>query len=97
MKDELKLNVKSSYLLKLDQLTDLEIYQKAKAQGKIIIVSKDADLDQIIGLHGAPPQLINLKIANCDNKILFSFLKNNLNKAIRLLTDFNQDIIEITL
>ena len=45
---------------------------------------------------GSPPKLIGFKVGNCDNKILFSILKNNLEKAIRLSFDFNQDITEIT-
>ena len=96
LKDDLGYEVKSSYILQLDGLKDLEIYQKAKGYGKVIIVSKDSDLDQIISLLGSPPKLISLKVGNCDNKILFSILKNNLEKAIRLSFDFNQDIIEIT-
>lgn len=96
LKDDLGYEVKSSYILQLDGLNDLEIYQKAKEYGKVIIVSKDSDLDQIISMLGSPPKLISLKVGNCDNKILFSILKNNLEKAIRLSFDFNQDIIEIT-
>lgn len=95
LKDDLGIEVKSSYMLKLEALSDLEIYQKAKNYSNIIIVSKDSDLDEIISLYGAPPKLISLKIGNCDNKILFSILKKNLERTIRLLNDFNQDIIEI--
>ncbi len=95
LKDDLGLIVKSSYTLQLEKLKDLEIYRKAKDYGNVIIVSKDSDLNEIVSLHGSPPKLIILKVGNCDNKILFILLKNNLEKAIRLLFDFNQDIIEI--
>lgn len=61
-----------------------------------MIVSKDSDLDEIISLNGSPPKLIILKVGNCDNKILFTILQKNIEKAIRLLFDFNKDIIEIT-
>ena len=80
----------------MDGLKDTEIYQKAKEYGNVIIISKDSDLDQIINLLGSPPKLISLKVGNCDNKILFEILKNNIEKAIRLILDLNQDIIEIT-
>jgi len=96
LKEALGLEVKSAYTLQLASLKDFEIYKKAKDYGKVIIVSKDSDLDQIVSLNGSPPKLIMLKIGNCDNKILFALLKNNLEKAIRLLFDFNKDIIEIT-
>ena len=95
LKDDLGYEVKSSYVLQLSVLRDIDIYYKAKEYGKVIIVSKDSDLDEIISLLGSPPKLISLKVGNCDNKILFSILKNNLEKAIRLSFDFNQDIIEI--
>ena len=80
--------VKSSYTLKLYGLSDTEIYNKAKANGNVVIISKDTNLDQIISLKGAPPKLILLRIGNCDNRILFTFLKNNLENAIKLLTTF---------
>ena len=95
LKDDLGVEVKSSYILQLYDLSDVEIYQKAKEYGKIILISKDSDLDQIVSLNGSPPKLIVLKMGNCDNRILFSLLKDNLQKAIRLLFDFNKDIIEI--
>ncbi len=88
--------VKSSYILELSNLSDLEIYEKARSSGNIILISKDSDLDEIISKSGSPPKLISLKIGNCDNKILFSILERNLEKSVRLLLDFNKDIIEIT-
>lgn len=95
LKDKTGLDVKSSYVLQLNNLTDLEIYSKAKKAGKVILISKDSDLDEIISKSGSPPKLISLKIPNCDNKILFSILEQNLERSIRILLDFNKDIIEI--
>ena len=40
-------------MLKLEGLSDFDIYQKAKKFGNIIIISKDSDLDEIISLYGA--------------------------------------------
>lgn len=88
--------VKSSYTLGLCNLNDREIYIKAKNSGNIIIISKDSDLDEIISTSGSPPKLISLKVGNCNNKILFSILEQNVERSIRLLLDFNKDIIEIT-
>lgn len=85
------LTVKSSYLLELYKLTDYEIYVKAKKAGNIILISKDSDIDEIISTSGSPPKLISLKIGNCPNKLLFSILERNINKAFRSLVDFNKD------
>ena len=76
LKDDLNIEVKSSYVLKLYELTDLEIYEKARKYGNVILVSKDSDLPEIISVNGSPPKLIYLKAGNCNNSILFSFKKN---------------------
>ena len=75
LKDDLNIEVKSSYVLKLYELTDLKIYEKARKYGNVILVSKDSDLPEIISVNGSPPKLIYLKAGNCDNRILFSLLK----------------------
>ena len=60
------------------------------------IISKDTDLEQIISLRGSPPKLIMLKIGNCDNKILFNFILQSIENAIKLITIYkSKDIIEI--
>jgi predicted nuclease of predicted toxin-antitoxin system len=95
LKDEFGFEAKSSYTLHLEKLSDYEIYNRAKNKGNVIIISKDSDLDQIISLYGSPPKLIVLQTGNCDNKILYTILRKDLQKAIRFLIDFNKDIIEI--
>lgn len=96
MMEETDYVVKSSYSLKLHGLSDIEIYNKAKLNGLVIIISKDTDLDEIISLKGSPPKLILLRIGNCDNRIIFSFIMENIENAIKLFTTFkNKDIIEL--
>ncbi len=96
LNDKSVFKVTSSYALELWNLKDFDIYLKAKNSGNIILISKDSDLDEIISKNGSPPKLISLKVGNCDNKVLFSILERNLEKCVRLLLDFNKDIIEIT-
>jgi predicted nuclease of predicted toxin-antitoxin system len=71
LKEQSGFNIKSSYVLQLYNLSDLEIYLKAKKHGNIILISKDSDLPEIISKSGSHPKLIVLKIPNCDNKILY--------------------------
>jgi predicted nuclease of predicted toxin-antitoxin system len=95
LQEKTSFTVKSSYKLGFYTLSDREIYAKAKKSGDIILISTDSDLEEIISISGAPPKLISLKVGNCDNKILFSLLERNLDRAIRSLLDFDKDIIEI--
>ncbi len=96
LNDDLGLNIKSAYSLQLYELDDYAIYEKAKAIGNVIIISKDSDLKKIITLKGSPPKLINIKTGNCDNKVLYNLLKNTMPQAVRVLKDFSaKKIIEI--
>jgi predicted nuclease of predicted toxin-antitoxin system len=87
--------VKSSYSLQSNRLTDTEIYQRARAKGEVILVSKDADFPELINRLGSPPKLIVVKRGNCDNRVLWEFLKPNILKAINLLISSDVDIVEI--
>jgi predicted nuclease of predicted toxin-antitoxin system len=97
LKEKFDLNVKSAYILQTRAVSDYELYYKAKEAGNIIIISKDSDIEEIINEHGAPPKLIDLRFGNCDNQVLFAILSKQIEKALRLLTDFNQDIVHIEL
>jgi predicted nuclease of predicted toxin-antitoxin system len=95
MADFTGFNVKSSYSLSLHYLTDIEIYNRARDAGNIIIVSKDTDFAELISRLGSPPKLITLKIGNCDNRTLWEFIKPHIVEAVDLLTHTDVDIVEL--
>lgn len=95
MNEYIGITVKSSYSLSLHHLSDLDIYQRAREQGNVILLSKDADFSELISRLGSPPKLISLKIGNCDNRILWDFLRQHIENAIQLLTATNTDIVEL--
>ena len=87
--------VKSAYVLSIQNLIDLDVYRKAKSSGKVIIVSKDSDFPELISRLGAPPKLISIRKGNCSNKELWEFLKPSITKAIQILKTTDTDIVEI--
>jgi predicted nuclease of predicted toxin-antitoxin system len=87
--------VKSSYSLQLNSLTDAAIYHKAKENGKVILISKDADFPELINRLGSPPKLIVIKKGNSDNRTMWEFIKPNIERAVKLLTTTNADIVEL--
>ena len=95
LKEDFRYNCKSSFVLKLYGLDDIEIYQKAKAAGYVIIISKDSDLPEIVERLSAPPKVINIGTGNADNRILFQLLKENIEHCIRLQTQFGIKYIEL--
>jgi predicted nuclease of predicted toxin-antitoxin system len=87
--------VKSSYSLQSNMLTDMEIYRRAQSAGKIILISKDADFPELINRLGSPPKLIVVKKGNCDNRVMWEFIKSNILTAISALADSEINIIEL--
>jgi len=87
--------VKSSYSLSLHYLSDMDIYNQGKKSGNVILISKDADFAELISRLGSPPKLINLKIGNCDNRTLWTFIKPHILNAVNLLTSSDVDIVEL--
>ncbi len=88
-------SAKSSYSLQSNLLSDLEIYQRAKATGNIIIVSKDADFPELINRLGSPPKLIVIKKGNCDNREMWEFIKANIKRALEILMQTDASIVEL--
>lgn len=95
MADYLNVTVKSSYTLDLHHLDDHTIYQRAKNHGNVILISKDADFPELISRLGSPPKLINLKIGNCGNQLLWNRIKPNIEQALQLLSNEEIDIVEL--
>ncbi len=95
LKEKFDMQVKSAYTLQSYTISDFEFYKRAKQYGNVIIITKDSDLEEIITTHGAPPKLINLRFGNCDNRILFLVLTKHLERTLRLLIDFDKDIVDI--
>ena len=87
--------VKSSYSLSLHYLTDKEIYEKAKKQGRVILISKDADFPEIINRLGAPPKLINIKIGNMGSRQLWERIQAGVVEGIKILINSDVAIVEI--
>jgi predicted nuclease of predicted toxin-antitoxin system len=95
MQDETGWIVKSSYTLELNGVDDIIIYNRAKAHGKVIIISKDSDFSFLIQAYGTPPKLVLVNKGNCDNRILWAFMKDRIREAVDILVNTDTDIAEL--
>lgn len=94
MQDEFDYTVKSSFALQLEALGDYEIFKRAKASEKlVIIISKDGDFPKLIEDHGTPPKLIKLDTGNLRNRHLWEKIRNHIPKSVNLLLETTIDII----
>ena len=95
MQSELKIIVKSAFILKSAKLSDKEIFDKAKKNGSIIIITKDADFPSLVTQYGSPPKIIKLNTGNLPANLLWKKYSTNFKSAIKLLQKTKTEIIFI--
>ena len=95
MAEQTGLVVKSSYSLSLHNLSDKEVYKKAKLQGQVILISKDADFPELINRLGAPPKLINIRIGNMGSRQLWERIQAGIVEGVKILMTSDVAIVEI--
>jgi predicted nuclease of predicted toxin-antitoxin system len=69
-------------LLGLEQASDMALWQHAKNEG-FVIVTRDADFQEIALVHGHPPSIIWLKTDNPSKAV-----------TLKLLLDYREHMIE---
>ena len=69
-------------ILSLEQSSDMELWRYAKEQG-YVIVTRDADFQEIAMVHGHPPFIIWLKTDNPSKAV-----------TLKLLLDYREQIIQ---
>lgn len=95
MQTELDVVVKSAFILRHSKLKDKEIYQRAKQNGNVILISKDADFPALVAQLGSPPKIIKLNTGNQPTKQLWNKFGKDIKSAIELLQNTNAEIIYI--
>jgi len=76
-------------------MDDISFYYKAKEHGNVIVISKDADLPELVNRLGVPPKIISITIGNCDNRMLWNFIKERIFAAVEVLINQNVHIVEL--
>ena len=82
------------YLMGLDQQSDHIVWEIAKTQG-YIIVTKDADFNELLIIKGFPPKVIWIRAGNCSTKTIESLLRNNYEAILSFAQDQNTGIIAL--
>jgi predicted nuclease of predicted toxin-antitoxin system len=70
--------------LGLRDATDPEIFQAARTVDAVVM-TKDRDFVHLLDRHGAPPQVIWMRMGNCSNSALQQILDRTLPQALVLL------------
>ena len=86
-----------SYSLKflgLRDANDIEIFEKARQEEDIVIITKDNDFLNLLYELGSPPKIIWITCGNTSNDYLKKILSVNLVQAIKLLQS-GERLVEI--
>ena len=76
---------------------DYEIFKKAAANPSVVIITtKDYDFVVMTDLPGNLPKVLYMNVGNVTNKKLREIFDNHFAEAVKLLSNTNQQLIEIT-
>jgi len=81
-------------LLGMESATDKEVWQKAKDDG-YVIVTRDADFQELSLVWGQPPKVIRLKTLNQSRAATLKVLLENREAIIESLTERDLASVEI--
>ena len=81
-------------LLGLESATDTQVWQTAKDQG-FVIVTRDADFEELSLVWGPPPQVIWLKTQNPTRAVTLKILLEN-RQAMEAAFNAGQACVEVT-
>jgi len=81
-------------LLGMESATDKEVWQKAKDDG-YVIVTRDADFQELSLVWGQPPKVIRLKTLNQSRAATLKVLLENREVIIESLTERDLASVEI--
>ncbi len=93
LRQEFKVDCVALLELKVESLSDEEIFNHAKKEN-IIVITKDFDFANLVISRGSPPQVLILSIGNCTNKELVEILKKNFKSALEQIQK-GQAVVEI--
>lgn len=80
------------FQLKMEHLSDPEIWQFAK-NNNFLIVTKDKDFYYLATTFGYPPKIIWLMTGNCSNEKVINFLLENKNEIEEFIFDVRSILI----
>ncbi|MFT3685085.1 MAG: DUF5615 family PIN-like protein [Phycisphaerales bacterium] len=84
--DEFKFDVQSLRAKGLAQASDHRIFAEAKKDGIDVIISKDADIVQIVESSTPPPRLVWLTCGNRSSAQVMTILRKHLPRALDMLS-----------
>ena len=80
----------------LESASDVEVWKAAKAQD-FVIVTRDADFEELSLVWGQPPKVIWLKINNQSRAATLKVLLDNHSKINAALFDVGQACVEVSI
>ena len=83
-------------LLGLESASDVQVWNTAKSQG-FVIVTRDADFEELSLVWGQPPKVIWLKISNQTRAMTLKVLLDNQKMIESALIDLGQACVEVSM
>lgn len=75
--------------------SDIEIFRWAKANGCVLLLTRDDDFVELLEREGPPPKIVMLRISNRSSDYVAALLDRHIGDVFDLVHDEEQGILEI--
>lgn len=97
LKNDFGVSAKSFNELNFDTEKDIAVFTSAVRRfNTIIITTKDVDFKNLSGEITVRPKILYLNVGNVSNKVLKEILYRSLKEVIRIFSETDESLIEIT-
>lgn len=97
LQEDFQVSAKSFKELNFDTEEDVAVFRKAANRINTIVIStKDIDFKNLANANSNPPKILYLNVGNISNKILEEIIYKSFNEVLRIFSETDNSLIEIT-
>lgn len=97
LREDFQVSAKSFKELNFETEEDISVFRKAANRiNTIVITRKDIDFKNLVNSNSTPPKILYLNVGNISNKMLKEIIYKSFKEVIRIFSETDDSLIEIT-
>jgi predicted nuclease of predicted toxin-antitoxin system len=97
LQEDFQVSAKSFKELNFETEEDILVFRKAATRiNTIVITTKDIDFKNLVNDSSTPPKILYLNVGNISNKMLKEIIYKSFAEVIRIFSETDNSLIEIT-
>jgi predicted nuclease of predicted toxin-antitoxin system len=97
LQEDFQVSAKSFKELNFETEEDISIFKQASNRiNTIVITTKDIDFKNLVNDINSPPKILYLNVGNISNKMLKEIIYKSFKEVLRIFSETDSSLIEIT-